>query len=348
MESSPKDMRVGSTVRITNPLVAIVVLAGVIGLTYVLYQSGVWGPPIANGRTHGGRRSTVVVPAFKSIKASIEAAQSYMQQREPARAEAVLAQAVSQYPDDQELRVLYARVLMELKKPAEAYEEYIAALAIGPRTHELEFAAGTMANLAGQTARAAEHYSAAQAAQPKNPAYALYLAQVQRKLGDIPAAKANLVMAANLKPDDATPWGTLADIALQENNLDMALQHIAKAREAQPRVKEWRLIEARIRKRKGDPETTIIVLMGIETPQRRDPQIVRLIAECYAMLDRPADAGHAFAEASDARPDDAELAYEAATWYARAEMKDRALVYAKRAIALGHTQAVKLVERMGK
>ncbi len=346
LENQYKDVRPGSGVRVDSPLVAILLLSGVAALTVILYNAGIWTPQRANGRPSGFRG--VVVPAFQSIESTIEAANGYLRQREPEKAEAVLADGVAMFPADQELRVMHARTLMELKEPGAAYEEYVAALAIGPRTHELEFAAGTMANLAGQVARAAEHYSAAQAAQPRNAAYALYLAQVQRKIGDIPAAKTNLLLAANLKPDDAVPWGTLADIAFQDNNLDIALQHILKAREIQPRAKEWRLIEARIRKRKGDPETAIIVLMGMDAAHRREPHIVRLIAECFAMLDRPGDAGRAFAEASDARPDDADLAYEAATWYARGEMKEHALVYARRAISLGHAQAIQLVEHLGR
>lgn len=332
-------------VRVDNPLVAIALTAGLITLVVILYRAGVWGPVNVNGRQSQGG---AVLGSFANVEAVLAAADKALQSQDMPRADAILARGIEQFPAEQELRVRRAETLMAQKNAAQAYEEFVAALAIGPRTHELEFSAGTMANMAGLTARAAEHYSAAHASQPRNATYALYLAQVQRKLNDMPAAKANLIIAGKLNPDDATAWGVLADISLQENNLEMTLQHIAKARAIDPSSREWRLIEARALKRKGDPERAIMVLQGIDEPERHDPLIVRLLAECFAMLERPADAGEAFAEASDAHPEDAELAYETATWFARAEQNDKALHYAKRAISLGHQQAVKLVERLGR
>lgn len=331
--------------RIERPVIALALVAGLAVLTTLLWRAGVWSPRQANGGQPG---ATHAQPSYKSIAASLEAAQTYLKLRDLAKAEAVLRESVRRFSEDQELRVLYAQTLMEMKKPGEAYEQYVAALTIGPRTHELEFAAGTMANMSGQPGRAVEHYSAAQAAQPANAAYALYLAQVQRKTGETQAAKANLLMAANLQPDDATAWGTLADIALQENNIEIALQHLKKARELQPDVTAWRLIEARALKRKGDPETALIVLLAINDAERSQTPILRLIAESYGMLDRSADAAATYAEASDANPTDKDLAYEAGVWFARADQKDKARAYGTRAMRLGHEHAVKLLEKLGK
>ncbi len=335
-----------SGVRVENPLVAIALTGGLITLIVLLYNAGVWGPNPVNGRSHG--TPGPVLGSFKTAEDVLSAAQHATMERDLPRAEAILFRGIEQYPTDQDLRVKYAETLVGLKKIPEAYEEYVAALAIGPRTHELEFAAGTMASMSGQPARAVEHFNAARTAQPNNPVYALYLAQVQRKQGDLDAAKANLLMVTTMRPDDATAWGTLADIALQENNLDLCLQHIEKARELQPASREWRLIAARAHKRKGDAERALIVLNGMDPAAKHEPVTVRLIAECYAMLERPADAGRVLAEASDATPGNADLAYEAATWYARAEETEKALTYARRAISLGHTGALKLVERLNK
>lgn len=328
---------------LSNPVVAAMV-AGLIVLVTLLWRAGVWSPGQANG---GQTVRGPAAPSYRSIQASLEAARKYLQLRDMEKAEAVLAQGIARFAGDQELRVVYAQLLMQQKRPAEAYDQYVAALAIGPRTRELEFVAGTMASESGQPQRAIEHYAAAQAADPTNATYALYLAQVQRKAGELQAAKANLLMAANLKPDDATAWGTLGDIAVQENNLEIALQHVRKARQLQPDAAAWRVIEARALKRKGDPQTALIVLLAISDAERRHVPILRLVAECYGMLDRSADAARTYAEGSDDNPQDKDLAYEAGVWFARAEQKEKAREYATRAFRLGHEHAMKLLERIG-
>ena len=331
----------GSVVLIVITLAAVAITAGLLG-----WKAGVWGPDPAEAKPKPEVRAPVRPPS-QSADAALAAAARYVQQGNVGLAEGILRDAVGQNVEHQELRLRLAEALMQQKKYADSYEQYVAALAIGPRVHEAEFAAGTMASLSGQHERAREHYAAAQALESSNPKYALYLAQTQLKLGENEAAKANLLMAANLKPDDPQAWGMLADIALRENNVAIAIQHIAKARELQPNYGAWRLIEARAQKRNGDPQAALIILLGMDAAERQDPAVLRLIAECYGMIERPHDAAETYAKASDAKKDDADLAYEAATWYARADRNDQAMVYARRAFALGHAQAPKLIERLG-
>lgn len=332
----------GSVVLILITLSAVAVTTGLLG-----WKAGVWGQDPADSKPSLPAVRAPVRPPAQSADAALSASASYAGRGDLGLAEGILRDAVGQYAEHQELRLRLGEVLMQQKKYADSYEQYVAALAIGPRTHETEFAAGTMASLSGQHDRAREHYAAAQAAEPRNAKYALYLAQTQLKVGENEAAKANLLMAANLKPDDAQAWGMLADIALRENNVGIAIQHIAKAREIQPHYGAWRLIDARAQKRNGDPQAALIVLLGMDEVERHDPAVLRLIAECYGMIDRPHDAAETYARASDAKKDDADLAYEAATWYARADRNDQAMVYARRAFSLGHAQAPKLVERLG-
>jgi predicted Zn-dependent protease len=336
----------GETVRgRPSPLVTLIILVlagGLIAILVAGFQSGAWGPNPANGQ--GSHK----VPAHVAIRGALDSARHHLRQNEPGKAEAILRDAVAQYPEDQELRVAYGETLMQLRNFPEAYEQYVAALAIGPRTPEVEFAAGTLASTIGKTDRAVEHYSAAQAADPKNPAYPLYLAQVQLKLNQSDAARANLFLSARLDPENAVTWGTLADLAVRENNVNIALQHIAKARELQPGVATWRIIEARALKRKGDVEQALLVLGALTPAERREDPALRLMAECYGMLNRPGDAANAYADASDAAPTNGELAYETATWFARAGQTDKATVFALRARQNGNSQAAKLLERLGK
>ncbi len=326
--------------RLFTLLIGTLCLAMTGGVVY-MWKQGWLEPGVAAGM-NTGRQSL----SHESIMASLDSARKYMNEGEWGKAEAILRQAAMEHPEEQEIRIALAEDLVAQKKFTEAYDQYEKALAIGPREGKIEFAAGLVANTAGKPDRALEHFFAAQTADPASSAYALNLGLVQRKLNDLDGAKANLLRAANLDPTNAYAWGVMADIALGENNVGIALQHIARARGLQPESRDWRLIEARALKRKGEPERALMILLPIEVSQRREPQVVRLIAECYGMLQRPADAAAALADASLAAPTDGELAYDAAVGFERAGDRANAVEFAERGKMLGHPGAAKLLERM--
>ncbi len=261
---------------------------------------------------------TTAAATPQTAGAILEAAQTYVRQGEVEKAETILAGACRQYTTDQSLHVAYADVLMSRRKVPEAYAHYEQALAIGPRPADLEFTAGTAANMAGKPDRALEHYSAAQTADKTNPKYPLYLGQVQLKLGQNDEAKASLIRSARLDPEQAIAWGTLAEISLRENQLDLALQHIEKARALEPGAATWRLIESRALTRMGEPEKAVQLLITLEEGERFSGPVLRQIGQCYGMLSRPADAAAVYSRASDAHPQDGPLAREAADWAKRA------------------------------
>lgn len=317
-------------------LTASLVLAGLLA-----WRWGVWSPRAAQAQT------PAKAPSHRAVEAALDAAQQYVRQGQFGKAEAILRQGVAEHPEDQDLRVALGEALMGQRRYADAYEQYEKALAIGPREAEIEFTAGTLAYQAGMPERSVEHYSMAQTADPSEPRYPLYLGQVQARLGQYESAKASLLRAAMLDDTNAFAWGTLADLALRENNIGIALQHIAKARHLQPNEAAWRLIEARAMKRKGEPEQALAVLLSMDPVKVREPATARLIAECYGMLGRAADAAAILADASDALPADGGLALEAAAAAERAGMKERATILGKRAQAAGNDAAAKLLERLG-
>jgi predicted Zn-dependent protease len=316
-------------------LLALMMLAGVVAI----WKTGAWSPVPANGAT--AARGTA-----KGYAAALDSARVYSKRVEWKKAESVLRELTKQYPMEQEVRVALAESLVAQKRPKDAFEQYEKALAIGPRDAQLEFAAGVAASSGGLPERALEHFSMAQAGDPLVSAYPLHLAMVQRKLGQTDASKASLLRAANLDPDNAFAWGTLADIALAENNVGLALQHAAKARTLQPESKEWRLIEARALKRKGEPEKALMVLLPMDVSQRREPMVARQMAECYGLLGKTLEAAGVLAEAANAAGTDAKLAYDAAVAFERAGEKTHALEWAKRAAMLGHADAEKLLARL--
>jgi len=306
-----------------------------------LYLAGSFSPVDADA-------AAAKAPASEAVTAVLDSARKLMGQSDWAKAETVLRRAAMQFPDQQEIRTALAETLLALDRPKDSYEQYEKALAIGPREPKLEFAAGQVASKAGLTERAEEHFSMAQTADPKNPACPLMLGMVQRKLGKLETAKANLLRAANMDPDSPYAWGTLADIALGENHLDLCLQHIEKARKLQPENKDWRLIAARALKRKGEPTEALRLLTPLDASQRREAVVARLISECFAMLGRHAEAASALAEAAQADSVNAEIAFEAAAEFDRAGNRARALEFATQAQILGSKPAAALLAKLNK
>lgn len=284
----------------------------------------------------------------EAIDAILNSALAYMNREEPAKAELILAAAIRENPEEQRLYLIHAEALAALRRPAEAYAAYERALAIGPREGETEFAAGTLANMIGKPERSIEHYQAAQRAMKSDPRPSLFLAQVQLKLGQREEAKGNLALAARLAPELAVVWGTWAQIELDENRPGVAAQHAAKARELEPRVTLWRLLEARALRRDGKAEEALRLLVYLDEVEQRDPQVMSVMGECYGLLGRFADAAALYARAAEADPANGTLAMETAGWFERAGDKATALRHAERAAMLATPGAAGMVERLKK
>ncbi len=330
-----KGARSNRTFAIVAGVLALVV-AGIFGV--VLKRALGPGPADATGS---------LIRSGEALDAVLNAARQYAGSGESGKAEAILREAVSKYAGDQRAHLAYAELLVALRRPGEAYDQYEKALAIGPRDAETEFTAGTVASMAARPDRAIEHFAAAQAQKPGDARIPLYLAQVQLKLDQVAEAKKNLLIAGRLDPDKAIVWGTLAEVALRENKLDLADQHAAKARALEPSNLTWRLIHARALKRRNKPEAALELVANLSPAERREPGVLPLIAECHAMLRQPEKAAAVFADASDAEPSDGDLAFHAAEWLDRAGNIDGARRYAQRASMLGHEGARRLLERVG-
>lgn len=276
----------------------------------------------------------------------LNAVQSLKRDQQWDKAETLLTSAIARNADEQALYVQYAEVLIGKNQQEQAYEQYEKALAIGPRSAELEFVAGTTASAANRLDRAEEHFGAAQAQNKTDWKPPLFLAQVQVKQNNFAEAKKNLLMATHLKSDLGVAWGTLAEIAMRENDASIALQHIAKARELEPDSVLWRLVQARALKRLGKPQEALDALAGLDETQRLEPGILTIMGECYGLLRKPADAAALYAGMSDRFGDRGELALEAAQWYERAGDKTNAKKYAERASFLSVAGATELLDRL--
>ncbi|MBX3389605.1 MAG: tetratricopeptide repeat protein [Phycisphaeraceae bacterium] len=281
-------------------------------------------------------------PDARKVDAILDSVDNLLRAQKTSEAQAILSGAIAQFPTDQRLRIAFAELMLDKDDFSSAYDSYVRALAIGPRDARLEFQAGTISSMLGKTDRALEHYAAAQTADPTNAEYPLYLGQVQLQLGRLDEARASLVRAGRLNADDGRVWGSLAEIALRENKLDVAMQQIEKARKLQPRITVWRFIEARIHARAGRPEKTVELLVGLEPSERAVEAHARVLADALSSLHRGTEAAQVLAEASDAAPKNANLAFDAAV---RARRAGEASLFERlrdRAKELGHPDAASL------
>lgn len=336
--SSDKVNRGGASGR--AGVIASVALAGALAIGLALTIRAALTPPAGPATPNPASPET--------IDAILNAAQTYLKEDELGKAEAILKEAIAQHVEEQRLYSLYGEVLVAAGRHAEAYEQYVKALAVGPRGAELEFTAGTVANMAELPDRAIEHYATAQASAPTDPRIPLYMAQVQIKKNELTEAQKNLLIAGRLDPDVAIVWGTLAEVLLKENKPEIAISTVRRARELEPQKVLWRLLEARAVKRLNRPEDALQLLVGLSDAQRMEPGVLPLMAECYGMLSRPADAGGVFARASDMDAENPAYALQAAQWLEKAGNLDGARRYAERAARLEAQGAAELLTRLGK
>jgi predicted Zn-dependent protease len=294
---------------------------------------------------HGSTRP-LTTDAFDQI---LNTGQKLVNDGKYVEAEALYKQVTASHPEAQAVRVEYARLLAAQKRPSEAYEQYKAAISLGPVEPEVQLEAGTAASMSGQLNLAIEHYSAAQTAAPTDYRAPLFLAQTQLKLKRTDEAKANLLMAAKLNPNQAAPaFATLAQVYLSESKFDIALQQIEEARKLDPKSTVYRVIQARALKGVARPQDALDLLIGLDEAQKHEPGVMQVMAECYGLLGRKLDIAKMYAQASDAEPTNGQWAFEAAVAFERAGENKQGLEYAKRAAALDVKGAAAVAERLSK
>jgi tetratricopeptide (TPR) repeat protein len=326
------------------------VALAVLGVVLLLLIAGlVWalaGPAATTASPAGGGGTGGAAARAESIDAVLEAARLYVTDNQPAKAEAVLASAIGQYADDVSLRLAMSEVMLLLGRGEEAYAQFEAALALDPNQPEVHFSAGTLASTIGRGDRAVEHYSMARTADPNQARYALYLAAAQLQAGDADEAKVNFLHALHLDAQSATAAAALAQIAMQENERELALSYARRAREIEPGELAYTVLEARALRRLGRVEEALGMILALEPPDLHLPAVLELAGECLGLLRRPGEAADLYQAAAEATPTDAEVAFQAALWNERAERADAARRLALRAQMLGHPQAQAMVERL--
>ena len=286
------------------------------------------------------------VPAsapIETIEQVLESVQVYVAAEEYQPAVAILKGAIARYPADADLRFSLCDLYMMTQEYRLAYEQIVAAIEHsgegGDRNAPAQFKAGTLASTIDEPEMALVHYQAAMRADPETSDYPLYLANIQFKLNKLDEAKANLAIAARLAPDRAIVWATWAKISLRQNKLGIAAQQIERARKLEPHTPAWTILEASIRKRDGDPERAIELLLALSQEALGDPEAMRLLAESYGMIGKPGEAASRMVDFATLHSEDPQAAFDAAVWLERAGERGDAVLWGRRARDLGHDRA---------
>jgi predicted Zn-dependent protease len=161
--------------------------------------------------------------------------------------------------------------------------------------------------------------------------------------GRLDESQVSLLRAATLDDGSAVAWGSLAEIALRQNEGSIALQHARRARDITPESLAYRVLEARALKRMGDAEAALVLLDELTPPERYEEGVLATVGECMGLLGRAAEAAIWHANASAAFPGDPEVAYQAALWAERAGDIDGAARFAERAAGFGHEKAATML-----
>ena len=319
-------------------------LLGLIGVVTFMAAKPAAAPPLTPAGPDAA--GSTLPGGISATDAALKLADQSIGQGEFTAAIARLEKAVISAPKHQGLRLKLAEALIHNAQSAAALLQLEEAIAIGPESPALHFDTGTVAAAAGKPEQAIKHYEIAQIKSPTDSRIPLYLAMVRLKQGEDTKARAALVRAVTLSPDLAEGWGTLADISLRENSLDLAQQHVTKARTLQPESPQWKLVEARIKKRSNSPQTAAELLMTLPDDQRLTLPVLQTLSECFGLISRNDLAAEQYTLAAERDRTSGPLALQAAKWQLKAGHSDRARDLAITAKRLGVEGADDLIARL--
>mgnify|MGYP001067162657 CR=1 FL=1 len=329
--------------RLAAPVGAFAMIVALVLAIALLTRGG--GDDAASADPAAGMDST---ERAATLEVALEDARRLLaRQNEPEKAKLLLEKLIERFPDSQAAHQLLADAHFSTGDSLQAYEHMDVSLTLGEDHPEMRFATFMFAEDAELLDEALKHLLKAEELDPASVKYPVYMAALRLKRNEPQEAKASLLRAVQLDEGVAQAWGMLAQIAFDENKLNIAKQHVGKARELEPESTAYRVLEARILRRAMQPERAANVLMGV--PDRQlygDPMIAEELAVSLLMLGEKARAAQVYVDAAEANPENAELAFKAAELLEQTGDERRALRYADRAKFLGHERAEELADRL--
>ncbi|GEM_PF-2433980 len=308
----------------TLAVLAAVLLVGS-GLTVWLLG----GPPI-NSPQQAAAKTTERLAA---MNAGLEAAAQYVNTEHDEEAATILEKLAEEFADEPLVWEQLAEVRLHQGRDAEAYEMFQKVIDLGRDNRDVRFNAGIVAARLNRTDEAIIHLQQACRLAPRDIQAPLYLANLYRKTHENTKAQAQLLHVIDIDPTIHEAWGGLAQIAYIENNLDLAEQHLAKARQLAPQFATWQVLQAKILRRRGKPEAAITLLSALPPASRYQQEVVDEVAQCWGMMLMPLKAAQEHVDYLNRQPDALASAIAAARYFLQAGERDQAnswLVYAQK------------------
>jgi tetratricopeptide (TPR) repeat protein len=161
-----------------------------------------------------------------------------------------------------------------------------------------------MAMAAGELDAALGCFTRAADLDPLRPQYPLFAAQVLIQLERYDEAEQRLEAVLELDPDEPLAHASLAVVAMERRAYVDALGHIAEARTIAPDDLRFRVQEARIHRRRGEPQLALQMLAGLPDQLRTEEAATAELAASYEALGDHVQAAEAWAARYRQRPTD--------------------------------------------
>ena len=237
---------------------------------------------------------------------------------------------VERYPGYAAGYTLLGQVLLGELRHGEAYEQIKLSLELDPAQAEVHLLAGTLCMQLQRSSDAERHYRQAVGLDPANVQLRLHLAQSYIEQQRFDEARRDLVRLLMADSSLHSAAAMLADMAMMQNKLTLAMNYIARAIENTPIAQRERQViyirrKARILRRQNKPDEALQTLEeqlgGLE---RRDPEVLEEMAHCWSAQGQYQPAAMLFEAALERSPTDWRLAAGAARWWIKADQTAKA------------------------
>lgn len=244
----------------------------------------------------------------QAVDEALESADEYINRQEYPKAELILRWLIERAPTESRAYELYGKSLLTrailpeaTNDPDEsftllnqAYEQYDKASELAedqPDSSQwaaaLHQSAGEIASNVNKPDEALRHFLKAGKLSPTDPKHPLYAGQFLIQKGLLDKAEQELLRVLAIDPDEPYAHASLAVIALQKGDFDLAISRIVTARKIAPKDLGLRIQEAKIRRLAGQPLRGIQLLILLDDQFRVQTEVTREIAECYFALNEP-------------------------------------------------------------
>jgi tetratricopeptide (TPR) repeat protein len=167
----------------------------------------------------------------------------------------------------------------------------------------------------GEQQSALEHLQKAMGCAPADTSLMVRAGQMQLALGQLDESRTLADRALDLNPQSSEAWALRARVEAANGQAEQALADFHRALEFAPKDRELLFETAETYRQLNRPQralSTLITLRETYAPGEEPQQVYYLEGLALKALERPADAGTAFALALDRGPPSAELYYRLA------------------------------------